>query len=159
MINFHRFAEILESVEVDRSIDADTKYAFLDALGQIRQKLAEAHRVVDRNRDQKQMGALSKYLVDLCGSISHLLGPFERKPVLGDGVEFRMINTSLGSLVSADGRLPRWIEEALARGQTDRVMQVLQGAEKTLTGFYKAAGGGMMGGMHEPMIQPRQGAK
>lgn len=89
----------------------------------------------------------------LVRSLSGLLGPFERKPVFGNGVEFRSVNTELGSLMSPDGRTPSWIVDSLNKGDAGQVLQVLQKAEITLAGFHKAAGGGNMGGMHEPMIQ------
>lgn len=151
MINFHKFTEILENAAAE--VDHETKYGFIEAVGQARQKLADAHRVIQRNQEPQKHDALLKYMDGLCSSLSHLLGPFERKPVLGNGVEFRSVNIGLGSLMSPDGRTPNWIVEALKGGNAAEVLQVIQRAEKTLTKFHKAAGVGGMGGMHEPMIQ------
>ena len=147
-VNFYRFTEILESATV--GADYNAKHDFLDAVGRTRQKLAEAHRILQNNRDPGQADELVRYMDGVCAMVSQNLAHFDRKPVFGGSAEFRIANTSLGGLLSPDGRIPQWIEEAIRGRKTEQLLRIVADAEKTLTSMYKSASGDAH---NEPMIQ------
>lgn len=124
------FLEFLENKDVDHN----TKHNFLQAVGETRQALTAAYKVLNRNETPE---SLYKYMEELCQIINSKLKPYDRKPVFGNNIEFRMINTGLGSFSSANNQVPDWIKQSISSGNKKELLQKVEAAEKELMEFYK----------------------
>jgi len=135
MINFYEFAKILN--ENDQN-----GHEFMQAVGEARQKLAEMHTTLQRNEDPQYQKGLVNYMKQARAQLGRLLMPFDRQPVLGNGVEFRMQNqAALQQLVVDNGMGSDQLEDAIVNGRIDQVIQMVVQAEKNLGDMFRGFSG------------------
>lgn len=119
--------------------NSEVNHEFLNAAGEARQKLADMHRVLDRNRDPQHRNPLVNYMKTARAQLSQLLMPFDRKPVLGT-LEFRIANEGSLQLFVVDNRMGQDVlEKMIMDGQIDELIQKVEGAEKSLANWFRSS--------------------
>ncbi|NBT58224.1 hypothetical protein EBT16_05520 [bacterium] len=135
MISFHRFLEIINE-------NAQNGHEFMQAVGEARQKLAEMHTTLQRNKDPQYQKGLVNYMKQARAQLSQILMPFDRQPVLGNGVEFRMQNQAALQQLVVDNKMGRdQLEDSIVNGKIDQVIQTVVQAEKNLGDMFRSFSG------------------
>jgi hypothetical protein len=117
----------------------EVNHEFLQAVGEARQKLAEMHKTLQRNKDPQYQKGLVSYMKNARANLSQLLMPFDRKPVAGN-TEFRMANQGSLQQLAMDNRMGQdMIEKSILNGQIDELIQTVVSAEKTLGDWFKSS--------------------
>ena len=140
MKSFHEWLE--ERNENYMGANAPTgevNHEFLQAVGEARQKLAEMHKTLQRNKDPQYQKGLVSYMKNARANLSQLLMPFDKKPVAGN-TEFKMANQGSLQQLAMDNRMGQdMIEKSILNGQIDELIQTVVSAEKSLGDWFKSS--------------------
>jgi len=140
MKSFHEWLE--EKHENDMGANAmsgEVNHEFLQAVGEARQKLAEMHKTLQKNKDPQYQKGLVDYMKNARAHLSQLLMPFDRKPVSGT-TEFRMSNMGTLQQLAMDNRMGQdSIEKSILNGRIDDLIVTVASAEKSLGDWFSSS--------------------
>jgi len=121
------------------STDPRLKDAFVKAIGQSRQILKELERVVSSKQNQAKPDVLLDHVRRNFKMVVENLMPFDRKITFANNVEFRVMNSALGTIIVDLNKnvSPQWLVDDVKQGNYNKVVEYIVGLESELANYYK----------------------
>jgi len=119
--------------------DPRLKDAFVKAIGESRQRLKELERVVGSSQNQAKPDVLLDHIKRNFKMVAEDLMPFDRKITFANNVEFRIMNSALGTIVGdlRSNVAPQWVVDDVKQGNYNKIVEYINGLESELANYYK----------------------
>jgi len=119
--------------------DPRLKDAFVKAVGQSRQILKELERVVSSTQNQAKPDVLLDHIRRNFKMVVENLIPFDRKVTFSNNVDFRIMNSALGTIVVDlnNNTAPQWVVDDVKQGNYNKIVEYINGLESELANYYK----------------------